>query len=576
MGVKNRNYLVALLLLLVFTGYFREYIFFGQDASVRVHDNLDSDVVYRHHLVKENLIFAGPLEEVRPIMNGLPRVCLPSGLNFMLGLYWLFGTFGGFVASEFLVHILAYFGIYVLLKNHFLKEDKHFWMRHLAALFFATMPFFPVTGGAVALQPLLLNAFLNIRNTGRFTFKDLLPIVAYPFYSSFVWVGLFILLFLGGFSLYNFYSLGIRKSMPFVGAVALLTGLMVVADYQLFMVFLQPASFFVSHRTNFEVELNYNFKGVLVMGFQNAATGIYHSAVYAGPVLLFIPVIALIGRRFEKASIRDEKFIFVLGAIFLFFGLMTTFWFWEKMEFLYAPGSTLTQINFSRFHYLLPLSGFAMAFYAYRFIEKDLSRYLVAGLLVLGTGWHCFQFYEMHHFGPIRTVTTKDDHVSFREYFSEDIFKGIKQASDRLAGTQDYNVLAVGLQPAVLQYNGFNTLDSYQNFYPLAYEQQFSNILAKELVKCPALTDSPRYRIHNNCYVLSCEMFLQEDPQSLESFPLIHELLLDPDAIRALNGRFIVSSKKIEDFGTERIKEVGKFEHPQSRQYQRMYLYEVI
>ncbi|MEY3443760.1 MAG: hypothetical protein RLZZ519_2041, partial [Bacteroidota bacterium] len=32
MGVKNRNYLVALLLLLVFTGYFREYIFFGQDA----------------------------------------------------------------------------------------------------------------------------------------------------------------------------------------------------------------------------------------------------------------------------------------------------------------------------------------------------------------------------------------------------------------------------------------------------------------------------------------------------------------------------------------------------------------
>ena len=575
-GVKYRNLLVALLLLSVFVGYFHEYIFFGQDACIRVHDNLDGDVLYRHHLVKENAIFAGPLHEIRPIMNGLPRVCLPSGLNIMVGLYWLFGTFGGFVASEFLVHILAYLGILVLLKNHFLKEDKYFWMRHFAALFFATMPFFPVTGGAVALQPFLLNSFLNIRQSGRLSLKDLLPIVVYPFYSSFVWVGLFVVLFLSGFTMYNLFTSGIRRSIAFIGALALLTALMVVADHQLFMVFLNPESYFVSHRANFQIELNYNLKGMLSMGVFNAATGVYHSALFAGIVFFLVPIIALVNRLIQKASILDDKVLFWLGGIYLFLGLMTTFWFWEKVGFLYAPGSLLTQLNFSRFHYLLPLAGFVLAFYSFRYIQSNLGKYLVAGMLLLGIGWHYKLFYTMHHFAPGKSLQNWYAHMTYREYFSEDIFGTIKKDADKLMGTDDYNVMGVGVQPAVLQYAGFNTLDSYQNFYPLTYEQKFSKILEKELLKCPDLTNSASYKIHNNCYLLSCEIYHQEGGEEMDNLQVIHELLLDPQSIRELNGRFIISKFMIESFGTDRIKEIAHFEHPEKRVYQSIYLYEVI
>ncbi len=572
----NRNYLVAILLAVVFVGYFHEYIFLGQDACIRVHDNLDSDVVYRYHLVHEHAIFAAPMTPIRPIMDGLPRVCLPTGFNIMIALYWLFGTFGGFVASEFLVHILAYIGIYILLKNHFLKEEKHFWMRHLAALFFAAMPFFPVTGGAVALQPLLLNGFLNIRKAGRLNWKDLLSIGIFPFYSSFVWAGLFVVIFMGGFSLYNLYTLGIKKSLPFIAAVAIFVGLSVIADYQLFLVFFDPGGFFVSHRTKFKVELNYNLKGVMSMGLWNATSGIYHSTVYAGFVFFIAPLIVIVNKVVRREPIFGDKLIYVLMGIFAFLGLMTTLWFWNQMGFLYGEGSLLTQINFSRFHYLLPLTGLVLAVYAYSLLRNKVSQYIVAGLLLLGVGQHYLYYYDMHHFAPGSKEDNWFARISYREYFSTDLFAAIKADCDAHVGTDDYNVIGFGIQPAVLQYNGFNTCDSYQNFYPLQYEQDFNQITARELDKCPSLKTDSRFNIHNTCYLYSCETYEAPNKEEMDLPGAVHELLLDPDAIQHLHGRLIVSRHEVLSFGTDRIKEIKRYAHPENRHYTYIYIYEVL
>ena len=40
-----------------------------------------------------------------------------------------------------------------------------------------------------------------------------------------------------------------------------------------------------------------------------------------------------------------------------------------------------------------------------------------------------------------------------------------------------------GFHPAIAQYNGFYTLDSYNNFYPLSYKHEFRKIIEKELEK---------------------------------------------------------------------------------------------
>ena len=42
---------------------------------------------------------------------------------------------------------------------------------------------------------------------------------------------------------------------------------------------------------------------------------------------------------------------------------------------------------------------------------------------------------------------------------------------------------SIGIHPAISQYNGFYTLDTYNNFYPLSYKHQFRKIIEKELAK---------------------------------------------------------------------------------------------
>ena len=50
-----------------------------------------------------------------------------------------------------------------------------------------------------------------------------------------------------------------------------------------------------------------------------------------------------------------------------------------------------------------------------------------------------------------------------------------------------YRVASTGIHPAITQYNGFYTLDTYNNFYPLSYKHEFRKIIAKELDKSPTL-----------------------------------------------------------------------------------------
>ena len=48
---------------------------------------------------------------------------------------------------------------------------------------------------------------------------------------------------------------------------------------------------------------------------------------------------------------------------------------------------------------------------------------------------------------------------------------------------EDYRVASIGIHPAIAQYNGFYTLDTYNNFYPLSYKHEFRKIIEKELEK---------------------------------------------------------------------------------------------
>ena len=70
---------------------------------------------------------------------------------------------------------------------------------------------------------------------------------------------------------------------------------------------------------------------------------------------------------------------------------------------------------------------------------------------------------------------------SVKEFYAEELFSQIKDHIGLPA--RDYRVASVGLHPAIAQYNGFYTLDSYNNFYPLHYKHEFRKIIENELEK---------------------------------------------------------------------------------------------
>ncbi|MFM2376268.1 MAG: hypothetical protein RLZZ165_1365, partial [Bacteroidota bacterium] len=449
--------------------------------------------------------------------------------------------------------------------------------RHLAALLFATMPFFPVTGGAVALQPLLLNSFMNIRSSGRIRWKDLIPIVAYPLYSSLVWVGMFVLIFLLVASVYILLTSGIRRSLAFVSAVALLAIFYVIADHQLIMMFLNPSGFFINNRVNYQIALDYNAKGVLAMGVFNALIGFGHSANYAGIVFAMAPLVVLAHKGIRKEPILQDKRMFLIGGLFFFIGVLTTVWFWKGMGFLYAPGSLFTQINFSRFHYLLPLTGFVLLTHSCLQLDQRKARYLLVAMMVAGVGWHCKLYHELHHFrGAPGKLSDVSNLQTYRQFFSEELFRKVKRDCDRIAGNQNYNVVGFWISPTVLQYNDFNTLDGYQNVYPLSYEKAFMDIIARELEKCPDIKKRPFFKVYRWAYLYSCELYRQDVEGFVNRTKAIHQLLLDPGAIRRLNGSFLISIYKVEDFGTDRIREVAHYRSPDDDPYPSVYLYQVL
>lgn len=70
---------------------------------------------------------------------------------------------------------------------------------------------------------------------------------------------------------------------------------------------------------------------------------------------------------------------------------------------------------------------------------------------------------------------------TFREFYASEQFKEIKEYIGR---PQDsYRVASIGLHPSIAQYNGFYTLDTYNNLYPLSYKYEFRKIIEKELEK---------------------------------------------------------------------------------------------
>lgn len=97
--------------------YFIPYFLWGEGASIRIFDNLDGEVLYKI-LASRKAYWLNYQTVIPEIMNGLPRFCITSGLNYTTLLFALFPPFIAYLVNDFTVRLIGFVGMYAVLSKH--------------------------------------------------------------------------------------------------------------------------------------------------------------------------------------------------------------------------------------------------------------------------------------------------------------------------------------------------------------------------------------------------------------------------------------------------------------------------
>ena len=473
------------------------------------------------------------MHPVPNMMNGLPRGCLPSFLNIEMGIVWIFGSFWGHVVNEFLIKILAFLGMYFLLKMHFLKEEKNHIVVAFAALFFALIPTLGFAGLAEYGLPLLILAFLNLRKPDPSLYNYGL-IALFAFYSFFVYSGMFALIALGLLGSWDIYA-NRKVNYRFFSGLAFLLFLYIGIEYQLIDLLFFEKNFH-THRVDFDFNPSLNEKGVVIVSLLNLFTGKYHSGNFPGFIFIPIGLAGLVYGFFQKNV--QYKTVLLLFALACLTAFLTTIWDWSRLRILYENISIFRSVNFRRFHYFLP--PLVVIFFATGISQFSSTRYfrhffIVLVLVITGWLWRADQAFN-HHLGDYHGFSKSEvGHWNFNQFYTLEPFSEIK---DFIGQPQhSYRIACLGFQPAVAQYNGFFTLDSYQNNFPLEYRRKFTAMQAKEFQKSKATLENG-----NRCYLVSAEVANGE-----ASDFHIKKWEIDTDILQELNCSYIISILQIDN-----------------------------
>ncbi|MGM7724840.1 DUF6044 family protein [Metabacillus sp. Hm71] len=500
----------------------------GENAHIRVHDNLDSNIAWYKVLSESGKLLAPVDSTVPQIINGLPRNAYGTEFSLIVWLYAIFPTMFAYALSQTITRVFAFIGMYILLRDHFIQNKDYIVINVGVALAFSLTPFWPSGMLSTLGMPLALWAFLHIRN-GQRTWKQYLVLTLLPFYSSIV-LGFFFFLFaIGVFWLVDF--LRGKRNWHFLLALIYMSLLYVVVEYRLFYSFLfddEPNSrdeYFHARLPLWRV-IRLTFKN-FILGHNHVMT--VHS--------LFIMTVLLLGLYLvitKKLWKQEKAFTFLLVFNFIL-SAWYAFWFYKGWLPLTQKFHFLDTFNFARFHFLRPLViyvGFALGLKIIWDHRKGWKHYAISLLIAQILLLFCFNDEVIYRKKP-----------SVAEFYSVELFEDIKSYIG--LSIEDYRVASIGIHPAIAQYNGFYTLDTYNNFYPLTYKYKFRKIIEKELFKNKTIrTYFDEWG--GRCYIFTDElgkhyMFKKNSKKTLKN------LELNMDTFKELGGIYIFSAVPIEN-----------------------------
>lgn len=533
-----------------------------QEAYLRIPDNLDSDLVHRLVLSRSGTALSfDPAARVESFMGGLPRACLPSGWNVLVWLFLLFEPFTAYLLNELFIRVIAFGGMYRLLRRPLLaRQGVDPWLAAGVALCFAILPFFPTHGLSIAGQPLVLAAFLRLRR-GPDRLCDYLCLALFPFYSSLILAGVFVLVLLTALFLRDLMRQR-RPNLRFARGLVLLAIVYAGVEWQMLQQFLFDPQF-VSHRVEFNLTLwSQSWEQVKQNIVANLLAGHLHAATVSRLILLAILPLALLASALRRTL---PKLLLQLAAAIAALAVFAGLYQWQGLLPLREELALLRSFQFDRFYVLQPMLWYLLLAVCLAQISPAikpapaLGRMLAYVLLLAQANaiWPESltqdRFYSRH---PKFAAYTPN----YREFYSEELFQEIAQFIGRPQSA--YRVICVGFHPAVAQFNGFYTLDGYAYNYPLEYKHRFRRLIAGELDKAPAL-EAYFDGWGNRCYALVAEAEGRK----------VNDLQFDLAALREMGGEFILSDLEIGNAQALGLELQRVFEHQDSPW--RIHLYRV-
>lgn len=528
----------------------------GENAHIRVHDNLDSNLAWYKVLSKSGEMFGTIHSTIPQVINGLPRNALGTEFSIIVWLYHLFPTMVAYTLSQALTRFIAFFGMYFLLKKHFLNKPKWLFICIGAALAFSLTPFWPSGMLSTLGMPLALWAFLNIRKGEKY-WQSYAALTFLPLYSSFV-LGFFFFLFAMGV----FWLIDVIRSrriqLRFLLSILYMTFLYLLVEYRLVGSFL-----FISEPNSRDEYFHARLSlwRVIRLTFKNFILG--HTHVMTVHALVILPVIILaLSVIFMKRLWKQERVFWMLFVLNFALSTWYAFWFYKGWLPLTERFHVLDTFNFARFHFLRPLIIYVSFALALKILmEHTNSLKKLIPVLLVG------QLIVLFLFNDEMLYQRKP---SVKEFYSERLFTEIKDYIG--LPVEEYRVASIGIHPAIAQYNGFYTLDTYNNFYPLSYKYQFRRIIEKELKKNKTIrTYFDEWG--GRCYLFTAElgkryMFKKNSKKKLEN------LELNTTAFKEIGGVYIFAAIPIENAKENRLQLDNVFTSKQSPW--KIYLYKAL
>ena len=174
--------------------YILPWVLAGESGYVRIHDTLDSNLVWHKIMAEQKFWFAPNLSEVGPIFEkGAPRISYPSELSAITLLFAWLEPYWAYVANQLILRLVAFSGMYIFLRSILLAGQKsHIFIALGVALCYAALPYYAFGGGAIAGLSWVFYALIRIWR-GYLGIAEVIVLFAYPFYSHILLTGMYLI-----------------------------------------------------------------------------------------------------------------------------------------------------------------------------------------------------------------------------------------------------------------------------------------------------------------------------------------------------------------------------------------------